>query len=540
MRISLFFATMLLFLNMPAEKSFAASLHPIREGYLLVRYKANIDITTTQAKSIHIKAKAKVIKTFNHPSGLQLVKLDAGVSLSQARNLYQKDPRILYAEPNYLLHTAVVPDDNSFGQQWGLNNEGQTGGIFDADINAVQAWNIEKGSRQVVLAVVDTGIDYTHPDLVDNMWFNPGEIAGNGVDDDNNGYIDDIHGTNTITKTGDPMDDSEHGTHVAGIIAARGNNTLGISGVMQQASLLGCKFLDINGEGDTDTAIACLEYLVDLKTRKENPVNIVACNNSWSGGPFSRSLYDAIEETRNAGILFMAAASNDRRNNDLISTFPANFALSNVISVAATDDKDALAVFSNYGRYSVHVAAPGVRILSTFPQNRYGLLSGTSMATPFVTGLAGLIKSAHPTLTWMQIRNLITAGGQRTNALHGNLISERRIRAWDITGEGSLSCQDQKVSSRLTPKNANPVMRLGQSMPVTMLSINCDMPNHSNTLNILFNDARISSLTLVDSGTKGDAVANDGVFTGNFIPSKTGTFQIQFPKSDMLTVRVQR
>jgi subtilisin family serine protease len=542
MRISLFFATMLFFLNTPTQSTIATSkAHSIKEGYLLVRYKPNVGISTLQAKRIHAKARAIVVKTFKYPSGLQLVKLKAGVSISEARSIYQKDPSILYAEPNYVLRTAFIPDDTYFEQQWGLHNEGKAGALADVDINAVEAWDIERGNKQVVIAIVDTGIDYTHQELAGNIWFNTGEISGNGIDDDNNGYIDDVHGINSIAKTGDPMDDSEHGTHIAGIIAGRGNNTLGISGVMQNASLLACKFLDFNGEGDTDTAIACLEYLVDLATRKENPINIVACNNSWSGGPFSRALYDAVKEIRDAGILFIAAASNDRSNNDAIPTFPANFDLSNVISVAAIDDKDGLAVFSNYGRYSVHVAAPGVKILSTFPQNRYGILSGTSMAAPFVTGLAGLIKSAQPVLTWAQVRNLIIAGGQRTALLHGKLISERRIRAWDVTGEGSLSCQEQKVSSRLTPKNANTTMRLGQSLPITMFSISCEQPKHTSTISIFSKDAaRISALTLVDSGTKGDAVANDGVFTGYFVPHKTGTFQIQFSKSDMLTVRVHR
>ncbi len=539
MRISLFFIAILIFFIATSQIVIAAKPHPIREGYLLVRYKENSTVKT-QIEAVHTRAKTKVIKTFKYPSGLQLVKLESGVPATHALSVYKNDAHILYAEPNYLLRAAVIPDDTFFGQQWGLNNVGQTGGLVDADINAVEAWELGTGNQQTVLAVVDTGVDYTHQDLEDNRWFNPGEIPGNGIDDDHNGYIDDIHGINSITGTGDPMDDSEHGTHVAGIIAAKGNNELGVSGVMQRAAILGCKFLDINGEGDTGTAIACIEYLVDLATRKDNPVHIVASNNSWSGGPFSRALYDAIKELRSAGILFMAAASNEGKNNDITATYPANFDLSNIISVAATDHKDDLAIFSNYGRYSVHVAAPGVKILSTFPQNRYGILSGTSMAVPFVTGLAGLIKSANPTLTWMQIRNLIISGGQWTNGLQGNLISERRIRAWDFTGEGSLSCKDQRTSSRLTPKNANPTMRLGQSLPITMLSINCDMPYHSNTLSIRSSDAHSSALTLVDNGTKGDVVADDGVFTGYFIPSKTGTFQIQFSKLDILTIRVQR
>ncbi len=540
MRISLFFATMLLFFTTTIQGAPLVKTHLAREGYLLVRYKANIDMTTALAQTIHTKAKTKVIRTYKYPAGLQLVKLEANASALQAQRIYQNDDRILYAEPNYILRAAVIPDDTYFGQQWALNNTGQTGGLIDADINAVEAWNLEKGNQQVVLAIVDTGIDYNHPELKDNMWINPGEIADNGIDDDRNGYIDDVHGVNIITNTGDPMDDSEHGTHVAGIIGAKGSNALGVSGVMQNVSLLGCKFLDVKGEGDTGTAIACLEYLVDLATRKNNPVKIVASNNSWSGGPFSRALYDAILDMRNAGILFMAAASNDRTNNDLVLIFPANFDLSNIISVAATDENDNLATFSNYGRYSVHVAAPGVKILSTFPQNRYGVLSGTSMAAPFVTGLAGLIKSANPALTWMQIKNLIISGGQRINGLQGSIISERRLRAWDVTGEGSLSCQNQRVATKTTPKSANPVMRLGQSLPITMLSINCDVPYHSNTLSIRSAQARISSLTLVDSGTKGDAIADDGVFTGYFIPSKTGTFQIKFPNLEVLTIQVQR
>lgn len=505
-----------------------------RDGYLLVRHKSNI--TSSSANSVHIRAQGKVVKQFDYPSGLKLVKVNSGVSSAASLAIYQKDPNILYAEPVYIVHTAKIPNDSFFGQQWGLNNLGQLGGSNDADINAAETWDITTGKSSVVIGIIDTGVDYNHPDLVNNIWVNQNEIEGNYKDDDENGYVDDIHGINVVDGTGDPMDDNYHGTHVAGIIAAEGNNGLGVSGVMPHGTVAACKFLDVDGNGDTAGAIECLNYYRALSKRALNPVNMVATNNSWAGGPYSQSLYDAIKDSQDAGMLFVAAASNETDNNDITETYPANFQLSNVISVAATDHNDKLAFFSNYGKYSVHVTAPGLKILSTFPKGKYDILSGTSMAAPFVSGLAGLIKSFDPSADWIQIKNLIIAGGQFSNGAYGKTISGRRIRAIDVTGEGSLSCKEQRVLSRLLPKVAMMSIKLGQSIPVSMLSINCDSSTRkkSSTQGI-----KAAGITLKDDGTGSDDVANDGVFNGSYKPTMKGTFKIQFTSSDTMTLQVK-
>ena len=529
------YQTIVIFLlNFLMITSVFAAAPQVREGYLLVRHK--VGITSSSANSVHIRAQAKVIRRFDFPAGLELVKINTGASSTASLTIYQKDPNILYAEPNYIVHAAKISNDTFFGQQWGLNNLGQLGGTNDADVNAVEAWDVTTGKSDVVIGTIDTGIDYNHPDLLNNVWVNQNEIAGNHKDDDGNGYVDDIHGINVVDGTGDPMDDNGHGTHVAGIIAAEGNNALGVSGVMPNGTVAACKFLDADGGGDTADAIECLNYYRALSKRELNPVNIVATNNSWAGGAYSQALYDAIKGSQEAGVLFITAASNETSDNDVIETYPANFRLSNVISVAATDHNDKLAFFSNYGKFSVHVAAPGFKILSTIPNGKYDILSGTSMAAPFVSGLAGLIKSFNPSADWIQIKNLIIAGGQFSNGAYGKTISGRRIRAIDVTGEGSLSCKGQTVMSRLLPKSATVSIKLGQSIRVSMLSINCDSSTRkiSSTQGI-----KAAGITLKDDGVGLDDVANDGVFNGSYTPSSKGNFKVQFSSSDSMMLQVK-
>ena len=514
------------------------SLH--QEDYLLVSHKSTKNIKSVM-KQIHSKAQAKVVRTYQNIPGLELVKLLPGAQFEQALQVYKKDSNVIFVEPNYLVHAAVLPDDPVFDRQWALNNIGQTNGKYDADVNAPEAWDIEKGSRDVVIAIVDTGVDYNHSDLINNIWNNPGEIPDNGIDDDGNGFIDDIHGINTITNSGDPNDDSRHGTHVAGIIGAEGNNALGVSGIMQKVSLLACKFLNNEGEGDVGTAIACLDYLVGLKTRKINPVDILVANCSWSGGSFSNALFLAITEMQKVGIILVAAASNEGKNNDVTVTYPANYQLQNTISVAATDDKDNLATYSNYGRYSVHVAAPGHQILSTFPGGAYGVLSGTSMAAPIVVGLIGLLKSARPYLNWIQIRNLAITGGEIIDATVEKTISDRRVRAWDFYGASILFCENQRVLSLISPKKSSQVIKINEPLKVTMMSLNCLTPFHTATINVLSGKASSTSkLRLVDDGTMGDVVANDGLFTGQFISNKVGNFRLNFNANDSVMVKVRK
>ncbi len=325
----------------------------------------------------------------------------------------RSNPHVRYAEPNYILTTSLTSNDPSYGQLWGMNNTGQSSGTVDADIDAPEAWSISTGSSKVIVGVIDTGVDYTHPDLVANMWTNPGEIAGDGKDNDGNGYIDDVRGINAILNNGNPMDDNGHGTHVAGTIGATGNNGVGVVGVSWSVSIIAVKFLDADGSGWTSDAVKAFNYFNDLKARGQN---IVVTNNSWGGGESSRALKDAMS----GSILHVASAGNDNSNNDVTPSYPDGDDLPNIISVAATDRKDLMASFSNYGATTVDLAAPGVSIYSTLPGNAYGTYSGTSMAAPHVAGAAALLAAYDSTLTAAQIKDRLFSNTDAIGSLGTN------------------------------------------------------------------------------------------------------------------------
>ncbi|MCI0376699.1 MAG: S8 family serine peptidase [Gemmataceae bacterium] len=333
--------------------------------------------------------------------GLQRITLPEGVDVPTALALYQSDPRVLYAEPNYVLRLTVAPNDPGYADMWNLENTGQSGGTPDADIDAERAWDVGTGSSQVVVAVIDTGIDYNHPDLAANIWVNPGEIAGDGQDNDGNGYIDDVHGYDFANNDGNPLDDNGHGTHVAGTIGAVGNNGIGITGVNWNVSIMGVKVFAGDGSADVDEMIAGIYYAAAN--------GAIVSNNSWAAtGTFPQALYDAFAAARDAGQIVVAAAGNGDEfgngfNIDVSPVYPAAFELDNVIAVAATDHTDDLSTFSNFGVVSVDLAAPGESILSTLPDNSYGVFSGTSMATPHVTGVVALVWSLHPSWTYQQV-----------------------------------------------------------------------------------------------------------------------------------------
>ena len=361
--------------------------------------------------------KAVKLRSRHVVPGLYALKLKSGASVPDTVAALSHNPDVEYAQPNYVYHATRTPNDARFGELWGLSNTGQyvngVRGIFGSDIDAPGAWSITTGSPDVVVGVIDTGVDYNHPDLAANIWTNPDEIPGNGVDDDGDGYIDDVHGINAISddpryiRPGDPNDDEGHGTHVSGTIGAVGDNGIGVTGVNWTTRIMGLKFLSSSGGGYDSDAVACIDYAVMMKQRG---VNVRALNASWGGPGGSPALKEAISRAGQAGILFVAAAGNDALDNDTHQSTPATFNLPNLIAVAATDGMDRLAWFSNYGRNSVHVAAPGVDILSTvplFPGHGYAFMDGTSMATPHVTGLAALILSAMPELGTQELKNLI-------------------------------------------------------------------------------------------------------------------------------------
>ena len=321
--------------------------------------------------------------------------------------------------------TLLTSNDPRYGDLYGLHNTGQSGGTTDADINAPEAWQVSTGSRDLIVGVVDTGIDYTHPDLAANMWVNPGEIAGNGIDDDANGFVDDVHGYDFANDDGDPFDDNGHGTHCAGTIGGVGNNGVGVVGVNWEVSLMGLKFLDANGSGSTSDAIQAVNYATMMKNQYGQNVRVTS--NSWGGGGSSSAMRQAIESGAEAEIVFIAAAGNDGMNNDTNPQYPASYISDAVISVAATDRNDALANFSNYGATSVDIAAPGVGIVSTTPGNSYASFSGTSMATPHVAGAAALALAVDPTLTVSQLRSGLLGTVDAVAGLAGKTVTGGRL-----------------------------------------------------------------------------------------------------------------
>lgn len=406
-------------------------------GELLVRFKGKApENLIPQNKGIS----AEIVKKFDIPAqtksqgDLCQVKLD-GITVEQALEVLSKDKSIEYVEPNYIYRQPVDPsttgasasNGTSKGNEpndlhanlWGLKNDGQTGGTVGADISATEAWKIGTGKREggALIAVIDTGIDIEHPDLVNNLWVNPGEIPGDGIDNDGNGYIDDVHGFNFAHQTGSPADDQGHGTHCTGTIAAEGNNGQGVVGVNWNAQVMGLKFLGPN-YGSTSAAIEAIEYATKM--------GVDVASNSWGGGPFSNALRDAI-----AGFpgLFVAAAGNSSSDNDAKPTYPASYKLPNVIAVASTDADDKLSTFSNYGKKSVDIAAPGTKIFSTIPGGAYAFKSGTSMACPHVAGVAGLIMSTFPELSVADVKSAILNGSDKLESLDGEVAGSRRLNA---------------------------------------------------------------------------------------------------------------
>ncbi len=352
-----------------------------------------------------------------------------------------------YVEPNYIWSLNATPNDPSFNALWGLHNNGQNSGTPDADIDAPEAWDINTGSSDTVIAIIDTGVQYNHIDLAANMWVNPGEIPGNGLDDDGNGYIDDIYGIDAVNNDSDPMDDQGHGTHCAGTIGAVGNNGVGVVGVNWDVSMIALKFLDASGNGYTSDAVECLNYLLDLKENRG--INVRLSSNSWGGGSFSQALYDVIEECKNADILTVCAAGNDYGvNNDTTPHFPSSYESDGVIAVASTDRNDGLSTFSNIGFESVDIAAPGTSIYSAIIGNTYGTKSGTSMATPHVSGVLGLIFSEYPAYGYLQAKSALLYNGDTLASLAGVCSTESRVNALlSLQNGGNLqSVQDPTIS----------------------------------------------------------------------------------------------
>ena len=305
-------------------------------------------------------------------------------------------PGVLYAEANYIQRITLTPNDPNFGQLWGLNNTGQTVGgqvgIAGADISAVQAWDVSTGSSSTVVGVIDTGVDYNHPDLAANIWSAPAAfsvtVGGQTIN-----CPAGSHGYNSITNTCTPLDDNNHGTHCSGTIGGRGNNGTGVAGVNWTTSIMGLKFLSASGSGDTANAIECVDFAIQAKQIFGTGANVRVLSNSWGGGGFSQALQDAITRANTADMLFVAAAGNSNSNNDVTPNWPSNYPVANVLAVAATDNRDNKSSFSSFGATMVDLGAPGTNIVSTVRNGAFATFSGTSMATPHVAGAAALVLS---------------------------------------------------------------------------------------------------------------------------------------------------
>lgn len=387
--------------------------------------KANGWVPPAEIAGIRTGLNATVIARFGS-IGAELWDV-RGTTVPDAIAAYQGDARIQYIEPNYVVRADdTFPNDPEFVRLWGLHNTGQTNGTVDADIDAPEAWDIGTGAS-VLIGIIDTGVDWAHEDLADNIYTNPNEIPANGLDDDGNGFIDDIHGWDFVNNDNNPFDDAGHGTHVAGTIAGVGNNSIGVVGVSWHAQILPIKFLGAGGSGTTADAILAVQYATLMGAR--------LTNNSWGGGGFSTALRDAIAAAGEAGYLFVAAAGNSGVDIDAFPHYPSSYDLDNIISVASTTDHDDLSSFSNYGLNSVDLGAPGSDIFSTLPSNNYGFNSGTSMATPHVSGALGLLLGAAPTMGALEARDRVLNAVDLIPALANRSVTGGRLNVFTLMSQ---------------------------------------------------------------------------------------------------------
>ena len=397
----------------------SASSDRYAEGEIIVRFAPGVSIASAERR-VTERLGGRVRASYPRLGGLAVVDLDPGMSVQEAVDAYSADPGILLAQPNYEYHPAVFPNDRYFDDQWGLHNTGHYG-IADADIDAPEAWDVETGSASVVVAVIDTGVDYEHPDLAGNMWKNPGEVPGDGIDDDHNGYVDDVYGVDTYGLDGDPMDSYGHGTHVAGILGAGGNNTIGVSGVNWDVSVMALRVSDDDGTMWDSTVIEAIDYA------SAHGAKVVNC--SWGGEGTSAAMYSAMANTPE--ILYVCAAGNEGIDLDGPKDFyPAGFDLPNILTVGWSDQSDQPSGTSNYGATSVDVFAPGQRILSTYPVGHYAYMSGTSMAAPHVSGIAALMLADDPSLTTTLLKRAIMDSADEKAALEGYCATGGRANAY--------------------------------------------------------------------------------------------------------------
>ncbi|MEN3157993.1 S8 family serine peptidase [Alkalimonas sp. NCh-2] len=495
----------------------ARDYHPERLIVTFTSGSERVQTQSAQAESAGpLQHYLKDASRFSQLPRKAVVRRPAGISLQQAKAELQAMPGVRSVELDYKVRKTQQPNDPRYSQQWYLQAL--------PGIQAEQAWSETTGNQQLVVAVIDTGVDYNHPDLAANIWHNPLEQV-NGQDDTGNGYIDDVRGIDTANKTSDPMDDDGHGTLVAGIIAAAGNNQRGIAGVNWQLQILPCKFLDDMGDGFTSDAIECLDYILDLKLNYGVP--IVATNNSWGSSAFSEALYQAVQQHHEAGILFVASAGNSASS---LPFYPAAFDLPNVVSVAAHDEASQLATFSNFGRDHVSLSAPGVRILSTFLDDQYALSSGTSMAAPVVSGLAALLKSAKPELDAQALKHhLLVAGAEAMDTrIEHHTMAGKLVLAAD-GANGAFHCSTQQLFRRLKPTTDTVFLEAGSWLDIQLLGMNCLGSEPTPELRV---QPSGDLVVLNDAGQAPDRFAGDGIHSGRWwfdgVPAT-----LRFPDGDV-------
>jgi hypothetical protein len=455
------------------------------------------------------KALARAAVTTKH----EFERIDAALVFARAGRLeetrarLQSDPRVRYAEPNYRIQAAdhgTTPNDPSFHQQWGLDNFGQSVngslGTADADIDAEEAWNVTHGSAGVVVGILDTGLDLTHPDLAGNVWVNPGEnCAGcrtDGLDNDANGYVDDWRGWDFVNNDNNPTDDNGHGSHVAGIIGAVGNNGVGVTGVNWDVELMPLKFLNAAGSGTTADAIEALLYAT------ANGADLT--NNSWAAAPFSQAMLDAIAQADAANSLFVAAAGNDGLDRDTYTDYPAAYGSPNIIVTAATDSNDVRAWFSGYGARTVDLGAPGVNVYSTWRLSSYRFASGTSMATPQVAGAAALTKAAFPAASDLGLKALLLRTSDANASLAGRTTTGGRLNANE-----AVTCSGRPLVWLEAPLPGFAVSA-GRSVALRAIATKCADPAGVTVTA----EANGQSVELTSRG--------DGLYTGMHTPAEAG------------------
>lgn len=397
---------------------------------VLVKFKSGVSQETIEQLTARLND--RIEDRIENAEGWTSIDDIDNADASAVVNEYIQLAEVEYAEPNFEIQleeiegplVPVLPHDPQFNDQWALANSGQRGGKQGADISATLAWATTTGSNKVVVAVLDSGVDYTHEDLVQNMWMRPAGLAP--YHDNDLGTIDDEYGYNAVDSASDPMDENGHGTHCAGIIGAEGENNVGIAGVNWNVQIMPLKFMNAGGFGTTKDAVEAINYVID---RKKVGVNVRIISASWGSTQRSRALEDVIRKAYENGILFVAAAGNATTNNDRNPHYPSSYNVPNVVSVAALDRYDQLAKFSNYGVKSVAIAAPGVDILSTWLGNAYEEKSGTSMATPVVSGVAALILAENPRMSVDELKKKLLASTDPIVALKGKTVTGGRINA---------------------------------------------------------------------------------------------------------------